>query len=136
MKIINEIISQLKQLNELKQLSISMESIGIMSFYKQQCEEIAMNMKVKEITVNTIDAFQGAEKNIIILSFVRNKESCFLENAKRLNVALTRARNNLIFVMHKNILQHEFIQNVLKNVNVSYMDGELFLKQQQFVFEL
>ena len=127
--VINETVQQLKDLN------VNMETIGIMSFYKQQCEEIALNMKVKDVTVNTIDAFQGAERDIIILSFVRNKESSFLENAKRLNVALTRARNNLIFVMHRNILQHEFIQNLLKNVRVSYMDCELFLKQKRFVFE-
>ncbi|EKE42812.1 hypothetical protein ENUP19_0052G0011 [Entamoeba nuttalli] len=127
--VVNQIISILSQ------LLIPLNRVGVISFYKQQCEYLASSISQKEITVATIDAFQGAEKDIILLSFVRNKHSSFLESAKRLNVALTRARNNLIFIMHKNILQDAFIQNLFLNTNVSYIDCDVLLHSKQFIFE-
>jgi superfamily I DNA and/or RNA helicase len=54
--------------------------------------------QLKGIKVSTVDAFQGGEKEIIILSCVRTESLGFIESEKRLNVALTRARRHLILV--------------------------------------
>ncbi|EDR22954.1 hypothetical protein, conserved [Entamoeba dispar SAW760] len=128
-RVVNQIISILSH------LLIPSDRIGVISFYKQQCAYLASSISLPQITVATIDAFQGAEKDIILLSFVRNKHSSFLESPKRLNVALTRARNNLFFIIHKSILYHPFIQNILLNSKVSYIDCDLLLLSKKFIFD-
>ena len=53
------------------------------------------------ISINTVDAFQGQERNIIAISFVRSNENGeigFLKDIRRTNVAITRARKKLIMV--------------------------------------
>jgi superfamily I DNA and/or RNA helicase len=52
------------------------------------------------IQVATVDSFQGEEKDIIILSTAITKPGAFITDACRLNVALTRARHNIIVVGH------------------------------------
>lgn len=49
-----------------------------------------------DIPVNTIDSYQGQEKDIIILCTTRTTGIGFLANPQRLNVALTRAKRTLI----------------------------------------
>ncbi|ELP85273.1 hypothetical protein EIN_084750 [Entamoeba invadens IP1] len=120
--------------NEIKG-TVDMKNVGVMAFYKEQCELLATDLKKEDVTVATIDAFQGAEKDVVMISFVRNKESSFLENAKRLNVAITRARNNLILVMHHNILKNDFMQSLIRGVKVSFVDCEIFLQMKKLMFE-
>ena len=57
-------------------------------------------VRAEGVQVNTVDSFQGAEKNIIILSTVRTSASGFLDDPKRINVAVTRARHHLLIVGH------------------------------------
>lgn len=61
----------------------------------------------KHIEVNTVDGFQGQEKDIIIFSCVRassEKSIGFLRDTRRLNVALTRAKCSLYIIGHSNVL--------------------------------
>ncbi|GLJ16316.1 hypothetical protein SUGI_0275470 [Cryptomeria japonica] len=53
---------------------------------------------VEDVQISTVDAFQGMEKNIIILSCCRTNGLGFLLSPNRLNVALTRSRHHLIVV--------------------------------------
>lgn len=54
-----------------------------------------------DVEVNTVDGFQGQEKDIVIVSCVRaNRDVGFLGSLQRMNVALTRARHSLIVVGH------------------------------------
>ena len=53
------------------------------------------------ITINTVDAFQGQERDVIVISFVRSNdkgEVGFLADIRRTNVAMTRARKKLIMI--------------------------------------
>ncbi len=84
-------------------------SIGIISPYKEQvqyinslidADEELKNSPIK-IAVKTVDGFQGQERTIIFISLVRSndtKEIGFLNDIRRMNVALTRAKERLIVI--------------------------------------
>ena len=87
----------------------NLPSIGIISPYREQVktmEEISREDPKLEslqdvITINTIDAFQGQERDIIYISLVRSNEKQqigFLSDARRMNVAMTRAKKKLIII--------------------------------------
>ncbi len=82
-------------------------SIGIISPYSRQVSKIRQLisddevMRSLDIQVNSIDGFQGQEKDVIYISLVRsndNSEIGFLKDYRRLNVALTRARFKLVII--------------------------------------
>ncbi len=80
-------------------------SIGIISPYKQQVRFIEERFHSHEILrfikVDTVDGFQGEEKDIILISLVRSNEKGeigFLKDTRRMNVAITRARKKLIII--------------------------------------
>ena len=50
------------------------------------------------VTVSTVDAFQGAERDVIVVSCVRTESLGFTTDPRRLNVMLTRARHHVIVV--------------------------------------
>lgn len=82
-------------------------SIGIISPYSQQVRYIRSQIEEEEafrnldVEVNSIDGFQGQEKDIIYLSLVRSNDMGqigFLSDQRRLNVAITRAKKKLIII--------------------------------------
>lgn len=84
-------------------------TIGIITPYSAQVERLAKLAEVSEeishlarfVTINTVDAFQGQERDIIAISFVRSNDKSevgFLSDIRRTNVAMTRARKKLIMV--------------------------------------
>ena len=83
-------------------------SIGIISPYREQVISIQDaitkdfdHFPDADIEVNTIDAFQGQERDIIYISMVRsndNGEIGFLKDTRRMNVAMTRAKKKLIII--------------------------------------
>eukprot|EP00045_Choanoeca_perplexa_P017417 m.253200 g.253200 ORF g.253200 m.253200 type:complete len:2413 (-) comp17532_c1_seq2:1245-8483(-) len=58
------------------------------------------NTVLDHVSVNTVDAYQGQERDIVIFSCVRTNAMGFLNDPRRLNVALTRAKLMLIMVGH------------------------------------
>ncbi|GFT33454.1 probable helicase senataxin [Nephila pilipes] len=90
-------------------------SIGIITPYQAQCtlytKSLKHNPNYRHIEVNTVDSFQGREKDIIIVSCVRanspNGTIGFLSCKKRLNVAITRARKCLIICVHSSTLMQD-----------------------------
>lgn len=84
-------------------------SLGIITPYSAQVEQLRKLAEASElisslaqfITINTVDAFQGQERDIIAISFVRSNEKSevgFLADIRRTNVAITRARKKLIMI--------------------------------------
>lgn len=98
-------------------LSISEEDIAVISPYKDQVDFLNMHNHYKNVEIDTVDAFQGREKEMIIFTAVRsNKENNigFLRDLRRLNVALTRAKKKLIIIGDSStICSHEAYNNLL-----------------------
>ena len=73
----------------------------VITFYSAQVDEIKRRLKQRglgSVPVATVDSFQGSESNIVLLSFVRCNAAGdvgFLRDARRLNVAITRAKHCL-----------------------------------------
>lgn len=94
------------QLGKIEADSDQFLSIGILSPYSDQVAllkelvETDSTLKaIKGLRVNTIDSFQGQEKDIIFISLVRSNEKSeigFLKDYRRMNVAMTRARKSLV----------------------------------------
>lgn len=77
---------------------VSVDDIGIISPYADQVKIIQDKTPVE---VKTVDGFQGREKEIIIISTVRSNDHGkigFLNDLRRLNVAITRAKRKLIII--------------------------------------
>ncbi|XP_064419285.1 5'-3' DNA helicase ZGRF1 [Latimeria chalumnae] len=81
--------------------------IGVITLYRSQMYKLCSLLagavhcdpaEVKAVQVSTVDAFQGAEKEIIVLSCVRTRQVGFIDSEKRMNVALTRGRRHLLIV--------------------------------------
>lgn len=71
-------------------------TIGIITPYIRQNNEITARITDSErLSIFTIDSAQGLEKDVVILALTRTEGLGFLNNPKRLNVALTRARRAL-----------------------------------------
>ncbi|XP_076900625.1 putative ATP-dependent helicase C29A10.10c isoform X2 [Bidens hawaiensis] len=88
----------------VKLLGIGKVSVGIITPYKLQLkciqrefEEVLKSEEGKDLYINTVDAFQGQERDVIIMSCVRasNHGVGFVADIRRMNVALTRARRAL-----------------------------------------
>jgi superfamily I DNA and/or RNA helicase len=84
-------------------------SVGIISPYKEQREWLKENInqleldnsKLDSLSVKTIDGFQGEERDVIYISLVRSNdkhEIGFLNDLRRMNVAITRAKKKLVVI--------------------------------------
>ncbi|MEF8726435.1 MAG: IGHMBP2 family helicase [Candidatus Bipolaricaulota bacterium] len=76
-------------------------NIGVISPYDDQVDLINSNHEEEDLEIKTVDGFQGREKEVIIISFVRSNDENqlgFLADERRLNVSLTRAKRKLIMV--------------------------------------
>lgn len=104
-RIILEILDDLKKTGELSGLDI-----GIITGYSGQKELLRKSIKAtgfdkiaSKIDINTLDAFQGRENDIIIYSTVRTRDSIgFQKEKERVNVAFSRAKKLLIVCGDKN----------------------------------
>jgi hypothetical protein len=80
-------------------MGILTDHIGIIAPFRGQVAEIIRHLGTDSgITVDTIDRFQGSDKEIIILSLCNLSPPNILKDERRLNVALTRAKKKLIVI--------------------------------------
>lgn len=102
--------------------------MGIITPYRAQVEHLSrlaeasaiLEPLLKLITIDTVDAFQGQERDVILISFVRSNnegEVGFLGDIRRTNVAMTRAKTKLILVGDSATLgSHPFYLELLNYV--------------------
>ncbi|XP_077332873.1 5'-3' DNA helicase ZGRF1 isoform X1 [Lithobates pipiens] len=132
-----------KLIQSLIASGIQSSMIGVITLYKSQMTKICSllsgmsycdPLEMKAIQVSTVDAFQGAEKEIIILSCVRTRQVGFIDSEKRMNVALTRGKRHLLIVgnlacLRKNKLWEQVIHHCERQNNglkhVSQWDEKL-----------
>lgn len=103
-------------------------TLGIITPYRAQADllhKLAESSHILEplhklITINTVDAFQGQERDAILISFVRSNTSGevgFLGDIRRTNVAMTRARKKLIMIGDSATLgAHPFYLELINDV--------------------
>ncbi|WP_051910296.1 AAA domain-containing protein [Lysinibacillus sp. BF-4] len=102
----NEAVATAKQAGLLPQAS--QKSVGVISFYGEQVKRLTrlvtqeLNLPHLLIRTGTVDKFQGMEMDIVVVSMVRNAQKGgdvgFAKDYRRLNVALSRARQLLVLV--------------------------------------
>ncbi len=76
--------------------------LGIVTPYRNQTNALQSTFQGTSIKADTVDKFQGRENDVIILSTVDNEISDFTDNPNRLNVAVSRAVEQLILVVNGN----------------------------------
>lgn len=88
-------------LEKLLALGLGSEEVAVISPYAAQVRLLRELLGAKGVEVDTVDGFQGREKEAVFLSLVRSNEEQeigFLHESRRLNVAMTRARRLLVIV--------------------------------------
>jgi len=93
--------------------------IAVISPYDAQVQKLRQLLhEVEELEIDTVDGFQGREKEAVVVSLVRSNpagELGFVADIRRINVALTRARKKLIVVGDSaTIARHPFHEGLVK----------------------
>jgi len=88
-----------------RDFGVAPESIGVVSPFRAQVVLLRQMLNGVGVAVDTVERFQGGERDIMILSFVRSRGTGFVFDDRRLNVAITRARRKLVLVAHPELFQ-------------------------------
>jgi superfamily I DNA and/or RNA helicase len=111
-----------KQVRALFDAGVSPEQIAVIAPYSAQVKLLRDTLDVPGLEIDSIDGFQGREKEAVVFSMVRSNpegEVGFLADVRRTNVALTRARRGLIVVGDSATLaNHPFYQRLF-----TYFEG-------------
>ncbi len=108
LKVVKDCLKDFKNVLDLRM-------IGLITPYKEQYslfKKELVRFIERGLDVNTVDGFQGKEKEIILLSLVRANERGeigFLRDYRRLNVAITRAKRKLIVFGNSNTLENDSV---------------------------
>ena len=102
--------------------------VGLISPYRAQVQYLRRLLMKREyfkpfrrqISVNTVDGFQGQERDVIVISLVRSNDEGqigFLRDLRRMNVAITRARMKVIILGNRRTLtRHPFYRQLWKYI--------------------
>lgn len=123
-KIINQLVSKVHP-------DTTDASVAIIAPYKKQIQNLRAAIDMNKysplkINIDTVDGFQGKECDIVIFSLTRTKGSFrFLADERRLNVALSRAKDKIIIVGNSDYaIKNRLLQKVLKASKVEKMSVE------------
>lgn len=107
-------------LDEAMKLNLEPEQVAVITPYKDQVDLLEHRNKIENLEINTVDGFQGREKEVIINSFVRSNSHQnigFLRDLRRLNVTLTRAKRKLILIGDSSTIKnHQLYSNLINYV--------------------
>ena len=105
-------------IRELMDAGIAAEQIAVIAPYAAQVRLLRGRLELPELEIDTVDGFQGREKEAVLLTMVRSNdrgEIGFLADTRRTNVAMTRARRKLIVVGDSATLgTHKFYASMLE----------------------
>ena len=90
-----------KKVEQLFEAGVLPKDIAVIAPYAAQVRLLREELRIPAVEVDTVDGFQGREKEAVVISLVRSNaenEIGFLADARRMNVALTRARKKLIVI--------------------------------------
>lgn len=102
--------------------------VGVISPYRAQTQYLRSLIKrhpffrpfKRSISIDTVDGFQGQERDVIVISMVRSNEEGnigFLRDLRRMNVAMTRARMKLIIIGSvKTLTEHKFYRRLYAGI--------------------
>lgn len=112
----------LRQVDIIKELVLELDGqdCGIIAPYNDQVDLIRMN--IPNLEVYTVHKFQGREKDVIIISTVDDVIREFVANPNLLNVAISRAKKKLIFILSSNDIVNRTIQDFLDYVDYNNME--------------
>ena len=127
------LLNRLGKLAQDYQEDVATMELGIIAPYKAQVEVLNGLMEqadwresFKKITINTVDAFQGQERDVIAISMVRSNASGeigFLGDIRRMNVAMTRARYLLLMAGDSSTLSNnDFFDQLIRH----YQDKQFY----------
>ena len=121
--LLEELERYIRKIGEARILEENID-FGVISPYKAQVQYLRTLMKKssffrayrKLITIHTVDGFQGQERDVIFISLVRANEGGqigFLNDLRRMNVAITRARMKLVILGDSSTLENHPFYNEL-----------------------
>jgi ATP-dependent RNA/DNA helicase IGHMBP2 len=109
----------LKYVGRLLELGLDPADIAVISPYAAQVRHLRDNAPHPDVEIDTVDGFQGREKEAVIVSLVRSNvlgDVGFLAETRRMNVALTRARRLLVVIGDSaTISNHPFFHALMEH---------------------
>lgn len=105
-----EIDMVIQIVRQLLEAGVDGRSIGVVTLYKIQSDMLRDQLsnflgKHNSVQVSTVDAYQGSEREIMIISCVRTEKIGFISNPNRINVALSRARRHCLILGSRKLLE-------------------------------
>jgi superfamily I DNA and/or RNA helicase len=104
----------------LLDLGITPSEIGVIGFYRSQVESIAEPLldgnRRPVVDVSTVDAFQGDEREVIIITTAKTTKTSFIDSRERINVALSRAKRHMFIVTNVRPLIDSELWNVVFSI--------------------
>ncbi|VDK89206.1 unnamed protein product [Litomosoides sigmodontis] len=130
----NELEAKLiiKYVNALSMFGVQEEDIGIIAPYTAQVDMLKKSLKTSS-RVNSVDAFQGQECEVVVMSLVRNNSDGrigFLKDERRFNVAVTRARRQ--FVLMGNVAMMRHAKHLQSLIEYMQSHGKI-IKQEELI---
>jgi predicted DNA helicase len=90
-----------RKVQAILEMGVRPEDIAVIAPYAAQVRRLRQSLAVPGLEIDSVDGFQGREKEVVVLSLVRSNtegEIGFLGDERRMNVALTRARRKLLVI--------------------------------------
>ena len=107
-------------------------SLGVMAPYRAQVDLLTTKLSLGPAVVNTVDQFQGRDRDVIVYSCTRSSERSsdsskdILNDMRRLNVAITRAKMKLVFIGNRRVLTKRYESTFQKLFGI--LDQKVFYK--------
>ncbi|KAI1726283.1 AAA domain-containing protein [Ditylenchus destructor] len=129
------VVEYVKQL--IRATDVLPKQIGIISPYRYQIRTLrGMLVAFPDITIDSVERYQGSERRVIIVSTVRSSSLGFLDCDKRLNTTITRAQELLVIIgCHNNLRRNRNWKNVIeycrsKNALIGAIDEKITIIQK------